>query len=209
MKPLHTLQLLCATALIGTIAATASAQNIVNDPGFEASADGLGPHPFSAAWTVNDPSGFSNVGGDGTPPAHSGVNYANLGAFGQIGTLSQTLSTTPGTFYTLSFWLANNSALPTNSFQAFLNGSLVFATTSPPFTSAGNYVLITGAPVFVSGTSALLEFRYRHDDDFWRLDDINVSRAPEGGATLWLALPVLAGLCLVQARRRIAAPAVS
>lgn len=101
--------------------------------------------------------------------------------------------------YNLRFWLANDSSVPTNSFQAFFNGSLVFATTSPPFNSAGNYVLLTFNNLLATSASTLLQFQYRHDDDFWRLDDVSVT-APEGGATLWLALPVVAGLCLLHLR---------
>jgi len=192
---------LCAAALIASAVAL-NAQNLVNDPGFEASADNPTGNPFSPAWTLNEPGGFSVVGGNPSF-AHSGNNYAALApAVGAVGSLSQILGTAVGETYTLSFWLANNSSLPVNSFQAFFGGSLVFATTSPPFTSAGNYVLFS-FNVLATSTSSLLEFRYRHDDDFWRLDDVSVTRGavPEGGATLWLLAPAVAGLGLLARRR--------
>jgi hypothetical protein len=208
MKPSPTaLKLLFVVASVGCALVSAQAQNIVADPGFEASADGVGAHPFSASWTAVDPSGNqppgspgsnTNVGGDGAD-AHSGANYANLGAFQTTGTLSQLLTTTAGTRYTFSFWLANNSNVPTNSFAAFFNGSLVFSTTSATFNSTGLYTKFTFANLLATGSSTLLQFQYRHDDDFWRLDDISVA-APEGGSTLWLALPAFAGLCFLHFR---------
>ncbi len=207
-------------SLLAVVLATASsttlfAQNLVQDPGFEASADGTGAHPFSASWTVNDPSAFSNVGGD-SAFAHSGNNYANLGydpskagpmppAFAS---LSQTLATTIGTTYTLSFWLANNTSLPTNFFQAFFNGVMVSSTiTSPPFPSNGTYQQIVLTGLVATSTSTSLQFRYRNDDDFWNLDDVSVTgpaAAPEGGATLWILLPVFGGVCLLHRRLRVA-----
>lgn len=197
MKPLHlALKLLSVTALIGFVMPSAQAQNIVVDGGFE-----LSPSPnFSAAWTKNEPNGFSNVGNN-PAFAHSGNNHANLAPdIGAVGTLSQTLTTVVGRNYTLSFFLANNSSSPVNSFSAFFNGSLVFATTSPPFTSSGAYVQFTFSNLIATSTSTLLRFQYRHDDDFWRLDDVSVTATPEMGATLWLALPVFAGLCLLHLR---------
>src|SRR5438132_9879564 len=99
-------QLIKISSVVASIclAIAAQAQNKVSDPGFEASADGTGAHPFSPAWTVVDPSGNqppgvsgsnSNVGGDSTF-AHTGNNYANLGATPTTGSLSQLLATSTG-----------------------------------------------------------------------------------------------------------------
>jgi hypothetical protein len=212
MKQLHPiLKTLCAAATVCCTLATASAQNIVQDGGFENS-----PAPnFSAAWTLTPPAGpnagqqFSNVGTD-PAFARSGNNHANLAPdVGSIGSLSQVLSTTTGTAYALSFWLANNSTVPVNFFQVYINGVLLATSaggniTSPPFANNGVYQQIF-ANFIAAGGSTTLEFRYRHDDDFWRLDDVSVTRAPEGGAPLWLAIPILGGLCLVHFRMRRAA----
>lgn len=209
MKPLKTLlKSFCAAAFLS--AACAASAQIVQDGGFEASADGTGPHPFSAAWTVNDPSGFSSVGGSGAPFSHTGANYATLGydpsAAGAgapaFATLTQNLTTVAGAKYNLSFWLANFVSLPTNFFQVWWNGAMVFATMSPPFDASGNYSQISVANLMATGTSTQLQFRYRHDQDFWSLDDVAVATVPEGGATLWIAAPLFAGLCFLHARRR-------
>ena len=84
MNPTLARKIFCIAALFCTTVWSANAVNLVADPGFEASADGLGPHPFSASWTNVDPSGFSNVGGD-SAFAHSGNNYAFLGTPSQVG----------------------------------------------------------------------------------------------------------------------------
>ena len=202
MKPTYTLKLLGFAALVGCVMPIANAQNLVADPGFEASADLTTPggNPFSAAWTLNEPGGFSNVGGDPSF-ANTGNNYANLApAVGAVGSLSQTISTTIGKSYTFSFFLADNSSVPVNSFSAFFGGSLVFSTTSPPFSSSGTYSQITVSNLIATSTSTLLQFQYRHDDDFWRLDDVSVTAAPEAGQTLWLLVPAVAGLALVHLR---------
>jgi len=170
------------------------------------------PGGFSAAWTLNPPPGIaagqqlSNVGTD-PAFAHSGTRHANLEFSGTaaFASLSQVLTTTAGTAYTLSFWLANDSAAPTNFFRALINGAVVFTTTSPPFPITGAYQQIF-ANFVAAGGSTTLEFQYRHDQDFWRLDDVSVG-VPEGGAPLWLAIPILGGLCLVHFRTRRAARA--
>jgi hypothetical protein len=198
------------------LASTAMAQNNVVDGGFE-----MSPSPnFSSAWTLNPAAGsgagqqFSNVGND-PAFAHSGNRYANLApAFQQTGSLSQVLNTVAGATYSLSFWLANNSSMPTNFFQALVNGAVRFTTTSPPFPITGQYQLITISGITATGPTTTLEFRYRHDDDFWRLDDVAFvgpagTSVPEGGVGLWLLVPLVAGLCFVHFRLRARAAGVS
>lgn len=215
MKQLHPLlKTFCVAATVCCTLATATAQNLVQDGGFESS-----PSPaFSGAWTLTPPTGtdpgqqFSNVGDD-PAFAHSGNQYANLApAVGATGSLSQVLNTVANTAYSLSFWLANNSSVPTNFFQVYINGVLLTSIgqagtiMSPPFSNDGTYQQLF-ANFTASGGSTTLEFRYRHDDDFWRLDDVAVTAAPEGGAPLWLAIPILGGLCFVHFRTRRAARA--
>ncbi len=195
----------CAVA-ITCLAISVRAQNIVNDPGFEKSADSPNGNPFSSDWTLVDPSGNSVAGGNASF-AHSGNNYAALGTAlapplaPTTGTLSQTLTTVAGGRYNLSFWLANDVARPTNTFQVMFGSTLVFATPlmSPPFPGDGVYRLFGFSNLLATGTSTLLQFQFQHDQDFWRLDDISVL-LPEGGAPLWLAIPLLGGLCLIHAR---------
>jgi hypothetical protein len=201
MKPTLASKIFCIAALVCCAAWNANA-NLVADPGFEASADGLGAHPFSASWTLNDPSGFSNVGGD-SAFAHSGNNYANLGATPGTGSLSQGLSTVAAQSYTLSFWLANDitAGLPSgNSFNVFFNGVNVFSLTN---SNAFAYTQFTISGLVATGGSTQLEFVYNHNNDFWRLDDVDVSAqgVPEAFSTIWLALPAFGALGMLQFSR--------
>jgi hypothetical protein len=201
MKTTIARKIFCIAALFSTIAWSANA-NLVADPGFEASADGLGPHPFSASWTSADPSGFSGVGGD-SAFAHSGNNYAFLGASPNAGSLSQSLGTAVGSTFTLSFWLANDQTqgLPqSNSFQVFWNGVSVFSLVNQ---AAFGYTQFTITGLLVAGAATSLEFRDVHDSDFWRLDDVSVEAAgvPEAFSTIWLALPAFGALGLVHFSR--------
>jgi hypothetical protein len=197
-------QTFCIAALLGVTGWSASANNIVVDPGFEASADGLGPHPFSPAWTDVDPSGNSGVGGD-SAFAHSGNNYAFLGATPNMGSLSQNLATMTGTSYTLSFWLANDMTAglpPTNSFEVFWNGIQIFTLTNA---AVFDYTQFTFGNLVATGPSTALEFRYAHDNDFFRLDDVFVG-VPESGSSVWLTLPVFALLGVLHFKIRAAKP---
>src|ERR1700754_457709 len=171
MKTTLAHKIFCIAALLCAAAWSVNAANIVADPGFEASADGLGPHPFSASWTNIDPSGLSNVGGD-SAFAHSGNNYANLGSTPGTGSLSQSLGTAVGQSYTLSFWLANDitAGLPAgNSFRVFFGGVQVFILTNQ---AAFGYTQFSISGLVATSGSTALEFVYNHNNDFWRLDDV-------------------------------------
>ena len=164
-----------AAAVCWTI--NANAQNLVADGGFEDTPPGS--KNFSAPWILIPASGtnpgqqFSNVG-TSTTFARSGENYANLAPeLGQVGTLRQTLNTTAGRSYTLTFFLANDANDPVNFFRAVVNGTVLYETSSPPFPVTGAYQMVT-ASFTASGSSTNLDFQYRHDDDFWRLDDVSV-----------------------------------
>jgi hypothetical protein len=194
--------ILCIATLFCAVACSVNA-NIVADPGFEASADGLGPHPFSAAWTDIDPSGFSGVGGD-SGLAHTGNNYAFLGASPNTGSLSQALTTTSGALYNLSFFLANDITTgpnlgPFTSFTVLWNGVTIFSlpTSGPAF----DYTEFTFSNLAATGPSTSLEFVYRHDNDFFRLDDVSVE-VPDPGSAIWLALPGIGLFGLLHFRAR-------
>ncbi len=160
-------------------------------------------------WTFTDPSNFTNVGGD-SAFAHSGTYHANLGASPNTGTLSQTFSTVAGSVYAISYYLANDGAAGggfVNSFTASFNG-VVIASVTQTNAAAFGYTLFT-ANVTATGASSTLQFQYRNDNDFFRLDDVSVqgnapAGVPDHGATLWMALPAFAGLMLLHRKVRSA-----
>jgi hypothetical protein len=141
--------------------------NLVHDGGFELSS----LSGFAPWWQLNEPNGFSNVGTNPTY-AHSGTKHANLTPdVGATGSLSQALVTTPGTKYTLTFWLTYFVADANTFFDAYVDNSLVFGTVVLP--PAGVYQQYT-ATFTAQGASTVLRFDYRNDTDFWYLDDVAV-----------------------------------
>ncbi len=173
----------CLAALfLSFLASTASAQLVVNG-GFESGG-------FSPGWTFTDPSGFTFVNNDPTL-AHSGFDFAFLGASPGPGTLLQTLATTTGQTYQLSFWLASDKSTPTatvdNSFAVLWNGSTVFSQTNVPALGTTNpYMNITIDNLAAAGAISSLEFRYVNNDDFFRLDDVALLAVPEMSATSFI-----------------------
>ena len=179
--------LFCAAAVLSFgVAQSSFAQEVVVNGGFE-----TGSFP---PWTEDDPSPFTNIGSDPLF-AHSGTYHANLGADGTPRNLEQTLTTTPGLFYDLSFWLANDSGEPTNSFDVFWDGALVLSLANAPVFNYTQYNYSLQA----LDSSTVLKFTYRNDDDFFRLDDVSAVGIPEPSVT-WLILPALGVLGLVKYR---------
>jgi hypothetical protein len=192
MKNTLVRSLICAAAVLCTVAWNAKAVNLVTNGGFETGS-------FSG-WTHTDPSGFDNVGSDPLF-ANSGTFHANLGASPNPGHLSQSLTTVAGNQYTLSFYLANDFTAglgPSTAFEVFWNGVSVLAL--PANAPVFPYTNFTISGLVATGGATTLEFVYHHDNDFWRLDDVSVN-VPEGGSTMWLALPTFAALGLVYSRR--------
>ena len=117
--------------------------------------------------------------------AESGSFAAALGSMGSDGTLSQTLQTTAGQQYTLSFWLANNGSTPTISPP---NG-MVQQFWRSPVRHAQNYTEYTFT-VTATGSTSTLEFDARQDPSHWSLDNISVT-ANGTSSTTAPAAPVI------------------
>ncbi|MGD0578555.1 MAG: PEP-CTERM sorting domain-containing protein [Bryobacteraceae bacterium] len=199
MRPkllLAVLVLVCAAAFPLTAASVCDSQpgNLVTNCGFE-TGDFTG-------WTPGGNWEFASVVGGAFGPypgANSGSYYAVLGPVGSDGTLSQTLTTIPGTEYNVSFYLDavgdNNS-----DFNAYWNGvpfaGWVDPTTIPP---AGGPPVWTQYLFTVTGTgSDTITFGFRDDPAYLALDDVYVGAVPEPG-TLSL---LIAGIGLVLLGRR-------
>ena len=178
------------TALLVSAFASSAPAQVVNG-GFE-----LGN---LNGWTVVDTSNFTTIGND---PAYAktGTYHANLGAFETIGSLSQTFATDAGGLYTLSFALANDSSIATNQFSIYWDGSLLLALDNLAGGPGEAYTTYTFDNLAASGSSTTLEFRYRNDDDFFRLDDVAVIAVPEA-STISSVLLGAGLLCVVNYRR--------
>ena len=102
--------------------------------------------------------------------SESGAYAAAIGSMGSDGTLSQTLQTTAGQQYTLSFWVANQGSGP-NDFAVKWNGTTLASGVNA---SATGYTQVTFT-VTATGPTSTLEFDARQDPSHWSLDNISVT----------------------------------
>jgi hypothetical protein len=108
----------------------------------------------------------------GTSPlyAHSGTNGASMGPQGTLSYLAQTLPTTAGQLYLLSFWLDSPDGLTPNEFSASWNGITLLDRTN--LGSIG----WTNLQYFVTATdpSTVIQFGFRNDQSYFGFDDVSV-----------------------------------
>ncbi len=180
---------------LATAALSASAQNLVVNPGFETGT-------FSGYTTTPAAHGsFAFVSGAGPNAApHSGTYAAVFGAVGGLpDTISQTLATVPGLSYTVSYYLRNSSPNAGNaSLQSFTASFGGVSQTTGVATST--YSLQTFTAIATSSSTTLSLGGY-DPKDFYNLDDISVvaNPAPEPSA---LAALGLGAVVLVKRRKR-------
>jgi len=164
--------LVLAAILACALGQPALAQNLVQNPGFESTPTGGASSP---GWTLDTTSGTTYVNGQGT--ANTGVWAVDFAAAGAAaasqGTLSQTITTTPSTYYTVSFFLANEGG-PHNTFLATFGGQTVLSLTDA---SAFSYKEFT-ATIRVTSRSSVLAFTGEQDPSDFLLDDVSVEAGP-------------------------------
>ena len=169
-------------AVLASAALSARAQNLVTNPGFE-TGDFTG-------WTNNSSGNFVNSGN-----AYDGTYSAWMGAVGSDGDFNQSIATTTGHVYTVSFYLLNQGGTP-DDFTASFAGVTIYTITN------GNqmpWTLETGT-VTATSSSSLLDFSARQDPAYWQVDDVSVTAVvPEPGT---LGLIALGALGLVGALRK-------
>jgi hypothetical protein len=192
-----------AAILACALAHPASAQNLVQNPGFESTPDG-GANT-SPDWTLDASSDTTYVSGEGT--AHSGiwaVEFAATDAAGATqGTLSQAITTAPSTYYTVSFFLANEGG-PHNTFLATFGGQTVLSLTDA---NAFAYTQFT-ATIRATSASSVLAFTAQQDPADFLLDDVSVEAGPlpvTGGGLLSFGV-ALAGFAVRRARAGVPGP---
>jgi hypothetical protein len=172
------------------------AQNLVQNPGFENTPTGGESSPD---WTLDTSSGTTYVNGEGT--ANTGIWAVEFAAAGAAaasqGTLSQAITTTPSTYYTVSFFLANEGG-PHNTFLATFGGQTVLSLTDA---AAFSYRQFT-ATIRVTSGSSVLAFTGEQDPSDFLLDDVSVESGPlpvTGGGLLSFGI-VLAGFAVRRMR---------
>jgi len=197
---------MAAIALIGalSICRPASAGTVgLNNPGFE-TGDLTG---WSASGNL---SSFMVTNFD----ASAGSFGLNANQVGTLGFLSQIFATTPGTVYTVSFWLMDNgSSVPNDAigqagaatsteFMAIVNGALQMdVVDSFPSPNPG----VQSFQFTATGSSSTLSFGFRNDPASFSLDNVTITfpdaaGVPEPATTALIGAGLLA---LVIGRRRV------
>ncbi len=145
--------------------------------------------------------GDTNVNFAGGAPlyssyVHSGADAAIFGEPSALASLSQSLPTTPGGLYLISFWLDNPVGGTPNTFETAWNSNTLFFHTNMPKFFWTNMQFVASA----STNTATLEFFFLNKPDAFGLDDVSVtaisppafaSAAATNGALEfdWSALP--------------------
>lgn len=185
--------LLAAISILGAMASPAAAQLVTNGSFETGNFSGWTTSNLNA--TSVQPSGF-----DGYVP-QDGSYFAALGNVGSDGIISQTVSTTAGANYVLSYYLASNGT--SSDFSVDWNGTLIpgSAVFSPD--SGGSYIpyqfLVTGTG------SDTLTFNERDDPSYMALDNVSLVPSEQGAvpepATWAMMLLGFAGMGMVIRRR--------
>jgi hypothetical protein len=150
-------------------------------------------------WAQSGNTGFMDVDTD-TLDAHSGTYGASFGPVGSLGYISQTLATTAGGHYELSFWLDNQSG-PTNAFEVSWNGTVLHSLTDSDRFDFTRFSFAVDAV----DSSSVLQFGFQQNPSYWGLDDVSVvasSRAVPEPATLAVLGTGVLGFGLLRRRRR-------
>ncbi|MEN6374534.1 MAG: hypothetical protein ABFD75_07115 [Smithella sp.] len=181
------LAIILGLILLGVQAGIAVADiNLVQNGGFE-TGDLTG-----WSWTgSNDPS----INGVITGYQHSGSYSAYFGEESLLGYLSQSIYTTSGQTYKVTFWLQNLLDGTPSEFSVSWNGITQIDLIN---SSAFPYTEFTFTAVATSDSTPLI-FGFRHDPDFFDLDDVKVTAVPLP-ATFLLFGPCLAGLAMIRRR---------
>jgi hypothetical protein len=162
-----------ALLMLGT-AVFAGATNLVQNGSFETG-------NFSG-WTLTGDTAFTGVCNNGSTPCPDNIPPENgnweayFGPVGDTATLSQMITTMPGTQYTLSFYLANPVGGTPNYFDVKF-GTAEFSITNfgVPF-GYQEFVLTTTA----TSSQTLLAFTFRNDPSYWYLDNVVVNAGGQG-----------------------------
>ncbi len=190
MKLKKTLRpLLCSAFVIAGLAtlpgqAFAAGINLVQNGGFETGDLG--------SWTQVGNTGFGGVFCGGAP---EGSCEAFFGPLGSPGGITQSVATTPGGRYSISFVFTSDGGAPA-SFEADFGGQTLLSLTNPP--AAGDQTFnFTG---FATSAATLLQFQFRDDPGFLFLDAVQVTAVPEP-ASLALVGAGLLGLTIGRRRK--------
>ena len=144
-------------------------QSLVQNGGFEAGT--------FTNWTQSGNTNYTYVTSGDSEFVHSGTYGAELGPYGSLGYLSQTLPTFAGQNYLLSLWLDSpniSGTLTPNEFSVSWNGGVIFNKLNIGKIGWTNLQFIVTA----TSSSTVLRIGFRHDPYYFGLDDVNVWPIP-------------------------------
>jgi MYXO-CTERM domain-containing protein len=197
---------LCFGAAVA-LAAPAHA-GMISDGGFESAVPGIyGPGAIGDGWTVlTGAIGIINSG-EGLGAAYDGVNYADLDQGLNVNALGQTVATTVGESYTVSFWLGDDAG--SDPVVVNFGGNTLLNANTPPglgFDNGYQYQLYSYV-VTATSASSFLDFVSVYNSPNPSggigavIDDVNVTPTPEPAT--WTAMLIgLVGLGIAGAWRR-------
>ena len=182
-------RILLMIVVVASGALSARAQNLVVNPGFE-TGDFTGWTQWGDTSATGVTSGFQ----------HSGSFAAYFGPVFSDGGIDQTIATTVGQVYNVSFWLDNRDTLANNRFSASFAGVTILSlTNSGPFSYTQYSMDITA-----TSSSSLLHFSTYNPPSYWDLDDVDVHAVvPEPGTLGLIALGALGLVGAVRKRRLV------
>jgi hypothetical protein len=173
MSKLVRISLAVAVLAFGTVGLAHAGTNLVTNGGFE-TGDFTG-------WTVSGDTTLIGVCSVSTCPGgfapEEGTYAGYFGPVGDTARISQQIATTPGTEYTLSFYLADPVGGTPNYFSVSF-GTATFSITN--FGTAFGWQQFTLSTMATSNSTAL-QFTFRHDPAYWFLDNVVVM---QGGGTV-------------------------
>jgi PEP-CTERM motif len=180
----------------------------------------------STGWTISG--NTANPGGnyygvdtfDAYPPSTYGAYMSQDSMVSENPVdLGQSLSTTVGTTYTITFFLDQDTAPTTgytHSFDATWGGTSLLDL-NPTVSMPGPYGLPPGGYVeyqfteTATSSSTALTFAFVNDDSYWSFDDISVTPqgvpAPEPSSLLLLGTGLLGLMGMARSKMRFANPA--
>lgn len=169
-------------------AAPAQAVNLVSNGDFE-TGDFTG-------WN-ND--GNQSVGVNSPAPSNNGTNVAYFGKVGSLGFISQTIATTAGENYQLSYQLYSDNKTP-NEFQVELNNNTLFDKVNiaaQPFTTYDFNFVGTG--------SDTIGFGGRNDPTWLQLDNVavNTTAATSVPEPLTIVGTLIGAVAVIRMRKKL------